>query len=79
MNFNKWIDTLVEEKEIDTYEQFEIEKDGYLHIFDYGYIIDAIKATTSNEKKAIQNMLVRIDFANGDIKHYFRHLAKALV
>ena len=78
MNFNKWLDTLIEEKEIDLRDHFEIEKDEQLHIFDYGYIVEAIKLAPTHEKKAIQNMIVRIDFANGDITHYFRHLAQAL-
>lgn len=78
MNFINWLNTLIEEKEIDTRDCFEIEKNGELHIFDYGYIVEAIKFAPAPEQNAIQKMLIKIDFANGDILHYFRHLAQAL-
>jgi hypothetical protein len=32
-----------------------------------------------HEQAAIKNTIVRIDFANGDVMHYFKHLAGALV
>ena len=78
MKFNKWLDTLVEEKGVDLEDGFQVEKNGELHFFDYGYVVEAIKIAPVNEQKGIQNMLVKIDFYNGDICDYFRHLAQAL-
>lgn len=43
-----------------------------------GVLVDAMKATTTTEQAAIKRMIVRIDFVNGDVLHYFRHLAKAI-
>jgi len=79
MNFSKWLDTLVEEKGIDTEDTFEIETDDNWHIFDYGSVIEAIKTASAHEQAGIKNMIVRIDFANGDVRDYLRHLAQALV
>ena len=79
MNFNKWIDTLVAEKNIDLDEDFTVAGKVYgMNFFTYGVIVEAIKTASAEEKKAIKNMIVKIDFLNGDIKHYFRHLAQAL-
>lgn len=84
-NFDKWLDTFLEEKNIDLNEEFEIEQVGWLgknrliHFMSYGYVVDFIKWTCLEEKKAIKNMLVKIDFQNGDVKHYLRHLGQALV
>lgn len=72
MKFNKWLDTLVEEKGIDLEDGFIIGN----NIFDYGFIVEAIKVTSVKEQNMIKNMLVRIDFCNGDIRDYFKHLAK---
>ena len=78
-SFNNWLDTFIEEKEIDLNETFTIESNGQAHIFEIGNIIENIKATSSNEQNAIKDMIVKIDFHNGNVVDYFKHLAKALV
>jgi len=70
---------LLEEKGIELEETFDIEANGNLNIFQYGVIVEAILSTSIKEQQSIRNMLIRIDFKNGDIKHYLRHLAQALV
>ena len=75
MTYNQWLDKLIEEKGIDRDDFFEIGD----NIFEYGYVIDCIKLAPAHEKEAIRKMLVKIDFVNGDIKHYLRHLAHALI
>ncbi|GHT70881.1 hypothetical protein FACS1894110_23090 [Spirochaetia bacterium] len=76
--FETWLDTLIEEKGIDLESRFEIEGASGTNSFDYAVIIETIKHTGKQEQAAIKNMLVMIDFRNGDICHYFRHLAQAL-
>lgn len=75
--FEKWLDTMIEEKGIDLEETFEIQGECW-NLMSYGVVVEAIKATSETEQKAIQNMMVKIDFVNGDIKDYLRHLAKAI-
>ena len=78
--FNDWIDTLLSEKGIDQDQVLTIPSDGFFsdNIMPVQVVIDAIKNTTKPEQKAIQKMLVKIDFANGDIMHYIKHLAQAI-
>ena len=45
-NFNEWLDTFVEEKNIDIHDTFEIDKNGSFNIISYGAILYHIKATT---------------------------------
>lgn len=66
MKFTKWLDTMIKEKGIDLEEIFTVEK-TQTNIMSYGVVVEAIK-----------NMLVKIDFFNGDVKDYFRHLAVAI-
>lgn len=79
MTFKKWFVTFIEEKGIDLEEGFVVTGPvfGENHMT-YQNIYDLILQAPVGEQKAIQKMLVKIDFMNGDVKHYFRHLAKAV-
>lgn len=78
-SFNKWLDTFIQEKGIDLDYTFTIEDEGITHIFELGNVIENIKATSKEEQNAIKDMIVKIDFNNGDVVDYFKHLSKALV
>ncbi len=77
--FNKWLNTFIKEKEIDLEQIIEIKTETNTHYFEIGNIIENIKATTPEEQAGIKDMIVKIDFHNGDVVDYFRHLARALV
>lgn len=76
--FDKWLDTFVEEKQIDLGQIIEIKTDDNIHYFEIGNIVENIKSTTPEEQAEIKNMIVKIDFYNGDVIDYFKHLAQAL-
>ncbi|RTL26950.1 MAG: hypothetical protein EKK55_07015 [Rhodocyclaceae bacterium] len=76
--FAKWLDTFLSEKGIDLDDTFTIETDANTHIFDYAAVAGAMKTTGAREQAAIKTMIVKIDFRNGDVRHYMRHLARAL-
>jgi hypothetical protein len=79
MTFNKWLDTLVEEKEIDTDQLFEVTgPTGDMNMIELNIVLSAIKNTSKREQAAIKTMLVWIDLRNGNIIDYFRRLAQAL-
>lgn len=78
-SFNQWLDTFIKEKGIDLDYTFTIEDNGVTHIFELGNVIENIKATSQEEQNAIKDMIVKIDFNNGDVVDYFKHLSKALV
>ena len=80
MTFNEWLDTLVEEKELDTEAIFEVPgKSEYgTNYIPLGCVIEAIKAAPKHEQAGIKTVLVKIDFCNGNVIDYFRHLAQAI-
>lgn len=79
MSFNNWIDTLIEEKEYDTEEIFEIEGPTTgLNIIPLGVVIEAIKNTTPDEQARIKTELVHLDLRAADLRDHFRKLAQAL-
>lgn len=49
------------------------------HFIDSEVVIEAIKGAPQHEQAAIKKTLIRIDFANGDVMDYLKHLATALV
>jgi hypothetical protein len=76
---NNYINRFFKEKEI-PFQQWEIEdEDGTIHIINNEVIIEHIKTTNGIERKTIENILRKIDFSNGDINHFLKHLAYGLV
>lgn len=78
MNFNQWLDTFIEEKGVDVDQGFEVEGPSGRNWMCYQNVIDAMKQAPKHEQASIKNMIVRIDFRNGDVTHYLRHLAQAI-
>jgi len=78
MTFNKWIDTLISEKNINTEKFLEVEGPSGLNMIPVAVLVDAIKQASDAEQAAIKTMIVKIDFVNGDVVDYFKHLAQAI-
>jgi len=79
MNFTQWFETFLDEKGL-AYRQWELTgPGGFTHIIDSEVVIEAIKTAPKHEQKAIKKTIVKIDFLNGDVLDYFKHLAQALV
>lgn len=78
MNFISWFNTFLSEKGIDLEEGFEVDGPSGANFMCYENVVNAIKIAPTSEQSAIKDMLVKIDFKNGDVKHYFRHLAQAM-
>lgn len=74
----KWLETFLREKEIQ-YTVYDIQIDNEIHIIDIDAIITLISQATRLEQILIQQTLIEIDYFNGDIHHYFKHLAKAYI
>jgi hypothetical protein len=74
----KYLKTFFDEKGIDMEEPFTLEVNGVAHFMSYGVVVEAIMGAAPAEQNGIANALRRIDFCNGDVKHYLRHLAMAL-
>lgn len=78
-DFNAWFDRFLEEKQL-PYASWELAgTDGTSHHIDSEVVIEAIKNAPPNEQAGIKDEIVKIDFANGDVNDYLKHLAQALV
>lgn len=73
--FYDWFTRFLEEKGIDLAEPVTGKDGVQLQI---GDVCQAICDTSADEQRKIKDTLVKIDFANGDVYHYLRHLAQAL-
>jgi hypothetical protein len=76
--FAIWLNKLLDEKSFDTEMTFDVEGPSGVNMMSYDVVLNAIMGASLEEKAGIKNVLVQIDFKNGDIGHYFRHLAQAL-
>lgn len=78
-NFVKWFERFLEEKNL-PYASWELEnREGVTNFIDNDVVIEAIKGAPAREQAGIKNMIVKIDFYNGDVNDYFKHLAGALI
>jgi hypothetical protein len=76
--FANWIDTFLAEKGVDLEHTFEVPGRSGLNLIPVASLVDAMKAAPAHEQAGIKSMVVRIDFANGDVLPYFAHLARAI-
>ena len=56
-----------------------VEVDDLIHIMNVSQIIDLIEIAPEHEKAVIKDNFSKIDFMNGDLKHYIEFLAKAFI
>ncbi len=78
MKFSTWFDTFNEEKGIEPDEVINVKGPSGNNHIPLGALFDIIKGAPKSEQEGIKKMLVKIDFANADVRDYYRHLAKAI-
>lgn len=78
MTFNKWLDTFLSEKGIDLDQPFTVDGKSGPNFMEVSHVVDAMKATSPAEQAKIKTTLVQIDFRNGDVMHFIKHLARAI-
>jgi len=71
MNFYNWFTTFLNEKNIEMGEFLQNNKQ-------VGDVCQAICDTCPSEQSKIKDILVQIDFSNGNVYHFLNHLSKAL-
>ena len=54
------------------------DSNGAWNSMPYGVVIEGIMGTGAVEQEAIANMIRRIDMADGNVRHYLRHLGKGM-
>ncbi len=78
MTFTKWLDTFLAEKGIDLEQMLFVNGPSGENAIPVECLVEAIKSAPSHEQSGIKSMIVKIDFINGDVLDYFRHLAQAI-
>ena len=72
-----YLETLIEEKGLDL-EATIIEVEGQdwgMNFIPLGCVVDFIMTSGRENQRQVRNTLVKIDFANGDVMHFFKHVA----
>lgn len=78
MRFTTWLDTFLSEKGIDLDRRISVEGPSGENDMAVSDVVAAMKRTTSGEQAQIKTTLVMIDFRNGDVLHFIKHLAQAI-
>jgi len=73
-----YFNTLIDEKGLDINTTFEVTGASGLNIIPLGVVVEHILIAPKHEQDAIKKTLIKIDFLNGDVMHYFKHLAGAI-
>jgi ribosomal protein S3AE len=72
----EYLQKLIEEKELDINHIFKVEGESGLNLITLGIVIEHILISAKKNQQEIRQKLVEIDFANADVKHFFKFLAK---
>jgi len=75
---NNFFTTFFNEKNLDFQYYTVNSPNGTPNIIPSTVVIEAIKHTKGEEAAKIKDMLIQIDFFNGNIHNYLQHLAQAL-
>ena len=78
MDFKSWLLTFIDEKGIDMEDALIVEGPSGENYIPVGSLVEAMIQAPTNEQRGIKDMVVKIDFRNGDVMDYFRYLARAI-
>lgn len=74
----KYLVALFEEKNISLETSIEAQGESGTNFMTLQTVVDAIVIAPKHEQRKIKDILVQIDFKNGDVLHFMKHLANAL-
>ena len=75
---NTFFNRYFNEKDLDN-QVYEITTpNGTMNLIETDMVIAKIKTTQGEEAKKIEAIIRQIDYLNGDIHHFLRHLAQAM-
>lgn len=80
--FKQYITDLLSEKGYAMDDAFTIILPRHAHIYEYGQFIDDLVEITEGDnetRRKIRHEFVKIDFVNGDVNNYVKHLATGIV
>lgn len=78
MTFSEWIEIFIDEKGIDRERMIDIDLENSFHMIPVGSVIEQLKAESDGTQAQAKDILVKIDFRNGDVMHFFGFLAEKM-
>ena len=75
----KYLETFFEEKELPEVDWELVDNAGVTHWLSNDVVIEHIGIASVEEQNKIADVIRRIDFANGDVNNFLKHLAGALI
>ena len=75
---NTYLHRFFREKSLKPTTYHIVDSSGLSHSIPTQVVIEAIASTSGEERKHIEGIIRKIDFSNGDLHHFLRHLAQAL-
>ena len=78
MKFAEWLDTFIDEKDLDMDQVFLVEGASGENYIPLGVLVEHIKIAPVHEQCGIKEMLVKLDYANANIGLYLKHLCRAI-
>lgn len=75
---NSYLNRFFAEKQIPFAVFEKTDEDGNLHMIENGVVVEYIALTTGTERAQIEHIVRKIDFHNGNLNHFFSHLAGAI-
>ena len=75
---NSYLNRFFAEKQIETVDFAVVNRDGVTHWMDTEVVIEHIALTRGAERTQVEGIIRKIDFHNGDLNHFFEHLAEAI-
>lgn len=75
----QYLETFFEEKQLPEESWEIVAEDGTPHFIDTEVVKEAILNCGSQEQKKIADVIRKIDFQNGNVNDFLKHLAKGLV
>ena len=74
-----YLKTFFKEKDLPEVTWELEDNDGVTHIISNSVVLEAMEQAPDSELHSIENIIRRIDFANGDVNDFLKHLAGALI
>lgn len=75
----KYLKTFFDEKDLPNIEWEIVDENGVSHFISNVVVMEHIEIAPIAEQKKIADVIRKIDFANGDVNDYLKHLAGALI
>jgi hypothetical protein len=75
----RYLQTFFKEKALPFAAWEIVSSSGTSHMIDSAVVIEAILHAPAEEQQKIAAIIREIDFKNGDVNHFLKHLAKGVV